>query len=165
MHFYRKFWLWFIGFALVYCVGVNERENPKSHMEMFQSNIYNYVSIKEYIVHAQGSCACTRCLCMHISLAHAHHSGACTGEASNQGWDLKRLLGWSQALDRCLFGYQAWPLAPPVHAQGCCACTRVLCMHKNLVHTKGSWHFWQFSVFVWTHQFDLGSIRICSYTS
>ena len=24
----------------------------------------------------------------------------------------------------------------PVHAQECCACTRVLCMHKNLVHAQ-----------------------------
>ena len=45
-----KKWLWLIGFALVYCVGVNERENPKSRMKMFQSNIYYFTSIKVYIV-------------------------------------------------------------------------------------------------------------------
>ena len=31
-----------------------------------------------------------------------------------------------------------WALAPPVHAQECCACTRVLCMDKNLVHAQES---------------------------
>ena len=31
-------------------LSVNERENPKSRMKMFQSNIYYYVSIKGYIV-------------------------------------------------------------------------------------------------------------------
>ena len=46
MHVYEKIRLWLIGFALVYCEGVNEQENPKSRMKMFQSNIYYYVSIK-----------------------------------------------------------------------------------------------------------------------
>ena len=61
----HNIWLCAIGFALVYYVGVNERENPKSGMELFQSNIYCYVRIKEYFVPAQDSCACTRFLCMH----------------------------------------------------------------------------------------------------
>ena len=39
-----------IGFALVYCVGGNERENRKSRMKMFQSNINFCMSIKMYIV-------------------------------------------------------------------------------------------------------------------
>ena len=26
-------------------------------------------------------------------------------------------------------------LAPPAHAQECCACTRVLCMHKSVVQS------------------------------
>ena len=30
MHVYRRKWLWLIGFALVYCVGVNEQENQSS---------------------------------------------------------------------------------------------------------------------------------------
>ena len=42
-----------IGVALVYCVGVNERENPKSGMEMFQSNIYFYVRMKGYMYNNQ----------------------------------------------------------------------------------------------------------------
>ena len=65
-------WLWLIGFALVYCVGVNERESSKSGMEMFQSNMYYYVRIKKVY------CACTRFLCMHKILVHAQHSCACT---------------------------------------------------------------------------------------
>ena len=36
--------------ALVYCAGVNERENPKSRMKMFQSNIHYFMRIKMYIV-------------------------------------------------------------------------------------------------------------------
>ena len=56
MHFYWTNWLWLIGFALVYCVGVNERENPKSHMEIVQSNIYYYERIKGYIVSTQELC-------------------------------------------------------------------------------------------------------------
>ena len=35
-------------------------------------------------------------------------------------------------------GSWPWALAPPVHAQECCACTRVLRMHKNLVHAQES---------------------------
>ena len=42
MNFHAKVWLCVIGFAFFYCVGVNERENPISGMEMFQSNIYYY---------------------------------------------------------------------------------------------------------------------------
>ena len=86
MHFYEKKILWLIGFALVYCVGVNERENQISGEKMFQSNIYHDASIKgvlcisgkdvpikvinfikqiKILVHAQDSCACTTLLCMH----------------------------------------------------------------------------------------------------
>ena len=68
MHFYDTQWLCAIGFALVYYVGVNEREKSKSGMEMPQSNLYYYVRIKKYIVHEQDSCACTRILCMHKNL-------------------------------------------------------------------------------------------------
>ena len=56
MHFHREKQLWLIGFALVYCVGVNERENTKSGMEMFQSDIYCYVRRKGYIVSTQELC-------------------------------------------------------------------------------------------------------------
>ena len=91
MHLYGEFRLWLIGFALVYCVGVTEQENPKSHIEMFQNNIYYYERIKWYIVSTQESCLqktyqerndklsqMTIFLCMHEILVHAQHSCACT---------------------------------------------------------------------------------------
>ena len=53
MHFCDNEWLCAIGFALDYYVGVNERENPKSGMEMFQSNIDYYEGIKRYSVSTQ----------------------------------------------------------------------------------------------------------------
>ena len=34
-----------IGFTLVYCVGVNERDNLKSGTEIFQSNIYSQTDL------------------------------------------------------------------------------------------------------------------------
>ena len=34
---------------MAYCVAVTERENPKSRENMFQSNIYYFMSIEEYI--------------------------------------------------------------------------------------------------------------------
>ena len=52
---YGKIWLWLIGFALVYCVGVNERENHKSRDKMFQSKIHYLMSMKEYIVSIEKS--------------------------------------------------------------------------------------------------------------
>ena len=53
MHFYEKNWLGLIGFGLVYCVGVNEREDQSSRGKMFQSNIYHSMGIKGYIVSVQ----------------------------------------------------------------------------------------------------------------
>ena len=50
MHVDDKICLRAIGFALVYCVGVNERENHSSREKMFQSNIDHSMSIKMYIV-------------------------------------------------------------------------------------------------------------------
>ena len=132
MHLYCKMWLWLIGFALVYCVGVNERENQISGMEMFQSNIYDYASIKRYILHAHDSCACTRFLCMPNTLVHAQHSCACTGEARDQGRDPKqssRGLGPGQ-----LFFCWVPALVPGPSS----ACTRVLCMRKSVVHAQES---------------------------
>ena len=38
----------------VYCVGVNERENHISGMEMFQSNIYYYYYYYYYYVRMKG---------------------------------------------------------------------------------------------------------------
>ena len=114
------------------------------------------------LVHAQDSCACTRFLCMHNTLVHAQHSCACTG--NDQG------LGRSQALDPRPFWVPGlvpgpwlvpWPLGSlaqcVVHAQECCACTRILCMHKNLdVFDKVS----NFSWYVLVSLFHLCIIRI-----
>ena len=78
----------------------------------------------------QDSCACTRFLRMRNTLVHAQHSFACTGGARDQCRDPNKAL--AQAGPPSLFvGSRPWSLAPPVHAQECCACTRTLCMHKN----------------------------------
>ena len=110
---------------------------------MFQSNIYCYVKIKEYIVSTQEMCLektyqdqcqkswqtnqdvprqklenlekCTRFLCMHKILVHAQHSCACT-----------TLL--------CMHWRGQGPrLGPKKEQPRVCACTGILCMHKNLV--------------------------------
>ena len=54
MHFYLKFRLWLIGFGLVYCVGVNERENRKSREQMFQSNTFVYEHKNVYCVYTRN---------------------------------------------------------------------------------------------------------------
>ena len=85
----------------------------------------------------QDSGACTRFLCMQNTLAHARHSCACTDGARAQGPDPKRALGVRPG--PALFfgpGLGPWPLQcmrkSVVHAQECCARTRILCMHKSL---------------------------------
>ena len=93
------------------------------------------------LVHAQDSCACTTLLCMHKTLAHALEGtgpkAAGTQQKSSRWSGPGRLLFvWVPALV---------PGPPPsactrvlcmhksvVHAQECCACTRILCMHKHL---------------------------------
>ena len=135
MYFYQKVWLWFTGFALVYCVGVNERENLKSGMEMFQSNIYYYVRINMYILHAQDVCACTRflrmhnTLCMHNTLVHALQGPGTKAGAQKKVRPGAAVFFLVPALD-------PWPLQCMhksfVHAQ------RVLCMHMNLAHAQES---------------------------
>ena len=96
-------------------------------------------------------CACTRFLCMHKILVHAQHSCACTTlfclhwrgqgpspgpkNSSCPGPDPRLLFGWvpalgpgpSSACTRVLCMHKS-----VVHAQASCACTRILCMHRNL---------------------------------
>ena len=91
------------------------------------------------ILSTQDSCACTRFLCMHYTLVRAQHSCACTGGARDQGRDPTKSAG-GPAWASVLFGSPPWSLAPPVHAQECCACTRVLCMRKNLVHAQEDYY-------------------------
>ena len=112
-------------------------------MNMLQSNIHYYVRIKGYIVHAQefclhkilvhaqGSCACTTLLGMQNTLVHALE-----GPGTKAGTQQKALgvrPGPAFVLGP---GLGPWPLQcmhkRVVHAQECCACTRILCMHKNL---------------------------------
>ena len=77
----------------------------------------------------QHSCACTRFLCMHNTLVHAQHSCACTGGARAQGQDPTKKIRRVRPGGR---RFCCWVLAPTVHAQECNACTRMLCMHKNM---------------------------------
>ena len=91
-------------------------------------------------------CAWARFLCMHKILVHAQHSCACTtllcihwrGQGPRPG-PKQKTAGPGRTYSCFLFGSQPWSLAPPMHGPECCACTRVLCMHKNLVHAQESW--------------------------
>ena len=87
----------------------------------------------------QVYCACTRFLCMHNTLVSTQEISCVYTEnllCLHKSCVYKRD---SCAITRFLcIGSQPWSLAPPVHAQECCACTRVLCMHKNLVHAQES---------------------------
>ena len=95
MHFHEKICLWLIGFAVVYYVGVNERENLisgenvseqylllckhnncimhkwKRRTKTYQTkleillNKSRFLCMHKILVHAQHSCACTTLLCMH----------------------------------------------------------------------------------------------------
>ena len=76
----------------------------------------------------QASCACTILLCMHNTLVHALKGPGTKAWASAGGaaW-VSTFLGP---------GLGPWLLQcmhkSVVHAQECCACTRILCMQKNL---------------------------------
>ena len=59
------------------------------------------------LVHAQDSCACTTLLCMHWK-----GQGPRLGPKKSAGGP-----AWASAF----FGSRPWSLAPPVHAQECCA--------------------------------------------
>ena len=143
MYLYDKSWLCAIGFALVYYVAINARENLISGMEMFQSNIYYYVSITGVLcisgkdvprntwkrrtktyqeLKLENLSKCKRFLCMLKILVHAQHSCACTtllcmhwrGQGPRPGPNKKA--------------------AAPGRTCGCFFCiTRILCMHKNLI--------------------------------
>ena len=120
-------------------------------------------------------CACTRFLCMHKIPVHAQHSlcmhntlvhaqepglGPEEGAGPGPGTGPALCLGprpGSCACTRVLC----------MHKE-CCACTRILCMHKNLnildvLDDRDIFH--GFSICVWNPQFDSGPVQICSYTS
>ena len=69
---------------------------------------------------------------MHNTLVHALEGPGPKAETQK-----KAAAGPAQAADFLLGpGFGPWPLQcmhkSVVHAQECCACTRILCMHKNL---------------------------------
>ena len=82
------------------------------------TNLHLYLYL--FLVHAQHSCACTTLLCMH-----------CRGQGPRPGPNKKAAAPRAGPGGRFFDGSWPWALAPPVHAQECCACTRVLCMHKK----------------------------------
>ena len=82
------------------------------------TNLHLYLYL--FLVHAQHSCACTTLLCMHWR-----------GQGPRPGPNKKAAAGSGPGGGRFFVGSWPWALAPPVHAQECCACTRVLCMHKK----------------------------------
>ena len=84
------------------------------------------------LVHAQDSCACTTLLCMHNTLVHALEE-----PGPKAGTQKKSAAGPARGGCFCLGpGIGPWPLQcmhkTVVHAQDCCACTGILCMHNNL---------------------------------
>ena len=89
------------------------------------TNLHLYLYL--FLVHAQHSCACTTLLCMHWR-----------GQGPRPGPNKKAAAPRAgPAAAFCLGpGLGLWPLQcthkSVVHAQECCACTRILCMHKNL---------------------------------
>ena len=101
-----------------------------------------YKYIHKILVHAQDSCACTTLLCMHNTLVHALGQGTqgpgTKPGARDQAWDAKSAGSRAWDPPSALFGSLAPGLSGPEHAQECCACTRVLCKHKNLLHAQES---------------------------
>ena len=83
------------------------------------------------LVRTQDSCACARFLCMHNTLVHAQNSCACTGGARAKGRDLKQKQPRVRPGRRLLF---CW--VPTLGPGPSSACTRVLCMHKSVVHAQ-----------------------------
>ena len=83
------------------------------------------------LVHAQHSCACTTFLCMHRR-----------GQGPRPGPKRKRRRSGPGRRFVVGPGLGPWPLRSctrvlcihksVVHAQACCACRRILCMHNNL---------------------------------
>ena len=91
-----------------------------------------FLCMHKILVHAQHSCACTTLLCMHNALVHAlEEPGTKVGtQQKSAGSGPGRLLFLGPGLGplplQCMH-------KSVVHAQERCACTRILCMHKDLV--------------------------------
>ena len=97
---------------------ISGKDVPRQKLENL-SQMSRFLCMHKILVHAQNSCACTTLLCMHWR-----------GQGPTPGPNKKAAAG--PARGGCFFVGSRWSLAPPVHAQECCACTKVLCMHKNL---------------------------------
>ena len=69
---------------------------------------------------------------MHRILVHAQHFCACTGGARDQGWDPNKKQPPRAGPAAVFFWVPA--LVPGLSS----ACTRVLCMHKSVVHSQES---------------------------
>ena len=103
----------------------------KRRTKTYQTKVGKLVNGIKVLVHAQDSCACTTHLCMHNTLVHA-----LKGRGRKAGTQKKTAAG--PARGGCFSlgpGLGPWPLQcmhkTVVHAQECCACTRILCMHKK----------------------------------
>ena len=99
-----------------------------------KKKLNNLSEMYKILVHAQDSCAGTTLLCMHNTLVHALEGPGPTKKQPRVRPGAAAFL-LSPGLD-------PWPLQcmhksvvakSVVHAQESCACTRILCMHKNLV--------------------------------
>ena len=77
------------------------------------------------LVHAQDSCACTTLLCMHNTLVHALE-----GSGTKAGTQKKQPPRAGLAAVFC------W--VPALVPGPSSACTRMLCMHKSVVHAQKS---------------------------
>ena len=97
-----------------------------------------FLCMHNILVYTQDSCACTTLLCMHNTLVHALEGPATKAGTQNKTprvrpgaaffcWVLALVPGPSSACTRVLCMHKS-----VVHAQESCACTRILCMHKNL---------------------------------
>ena len=97
---------------------------------MIHAQEISFVYTKESVVYTQEiPCACTALLCM---LWAREPRGQGPKEAAVGAWDRPS----------CLFGSQAWSLAPGLVSgpwiPWLSACTGVLCMHKSVVHPQES---------------------------
>ena len=99
---------------------------------------YMYEYIHKILVHAQDSCACT------TTLVHAQHSCACTGpgnpgardQCRGQGPGLGPKKAAVQGLGPAQVPFWVPGLVPGPWVPWPSACTRVLCMHKSVVHAQ-----------------------------
>ena len=114
------------------------QETPKGYANRSGSRV-KLTSWGIFVKNCQDSRACTRFLCMHNTLVYAQHSCACTtllsmhwrGQGPRPGPKNKRCQVWRGGV-----AFFCWVLALSPGPSS--ACTRVLCMHKSVVHAQES---------------------------